>query len=867
MNAPPHPPLAIPPFPNMPTPERKSGWSRRPFEPPQDHRSPFRRAHLDSRATDRVDASHIPNPSLSSTARRRRNYSQTGTLRGAFEAISHYPNMSENEDFLTDPYALGTPNRRRQSFNPTSPDSNPPNELAETYRQIDDAGSLIDLDAPEDDDVYIPRTQFRGTRSRGSSLGSTRQDHGPFTQMDTDYLEDAIESPYRRSSRDPIRDEQRLRRATSSRSPVLNRTGNANALTSENLQRREEEEEAHVSEEEDGFKPTLNLPQNWGSRGTHRRDWLRDITRRKAPEAKQAVEEPTATSPPKFNLDLASHNTYTGPTNNTKRAATDERSANAYSRVPLSDAQNKLSSEQKTEKLTGGDHIPNTPIMVYKNSTFTKRSPTKRDSHDLLRKLSRTESPGQSQRLHELRTPEGPKVPENRIYDKTPVVTGAWIDTPVTEKVDRFPEHLSKDIVPSPVKKDQATGVSQQQQMSQAAEKSVAFESQSQKEQERETELRKEREKAEGERKGKEEESKGNTKEGMKPEKGKDDKKKDSQTDKTKDTQKPPLIKPDLPKSALETVMQDFKADKDRLDVGDDTIESLQLILDEQPNGMKTEAEEDAAYEKSVMEKLELAGSKGRDVVDLDGLNEKLRSFSENINRVKKGLDGLEHQVDLIPTSKKDVKSLRNRASEGCETCKTHHHHDYSSSAIPLPLLWKRDPVTRRVWPTRLAWFIALLFAWSYAESTMCDYYCHPIVATACKGNCLVRDAPLFPFVLPTMLWRWSHLSSVLAPVSALVVALFRLVGQLLGFWDGYVAEPPHAYNLSGEIRIRGSQTRDFAVAAATPTRGLFGFGAPKLQENTHQSRVSEPVPELDLNQNPAGASNDDGSMDDDEYI
>ncbi|KAH8426944.1 uncharacterized protein LDX57_004667 [Aspergillus melleus] len=852
----------------MPTPERKSGWSRRAFEPPQDHRSPFRRAHLESRATDRVDASRIPSPSNASTARRRRNYSQTGTLRGAFEALSHYPTMTDNEDFSTDPYAFGTPKRRQQSFSHASPESNPPNELAETYRQIDDAGSLIDFDAPDDDDVYIPRTQFRGTRSRGSSLGSTIRDHGLFTHTDANYAEDATDRAYRRTSRDPVRDEQRLRRATSSRSPVLNRTGTASALTSENLQRREEEEaQAQVPEEDEGFKPGLNLPTNWGSRGTHRRDWLRDITRRKEPESKEPVEEPTATSPPKFKLDLASRSSQLEQTTDTNRATTEDRSANRYSRVPLADAQNKLSSEQTTDKLTGGDQIPNTPIMVYKNSTFTKRSPTKRDSHDLLRKLARTESPNQPQRLSELRTPEGPKMPENRIYDKTPVVTGAWIDTPMTERADRFPEHLSKNIVPSPIMEDRPNEL-------QVAGKPTSFESQSQKEQEREAELRREREKrkeerdkAESERKEREKKESEIKSREKNSEQGKDEEKKDNATNKPKVAQKPPLTKPDLPKSALETVMQDFKADKDRLDVGDDTIESLQLILDEQPNEMKTEAEEDAAYEKSVMEKLALAGSKGRDVVDLDGLNEKLRAFSENINRVKKGLDGLEKQVDLIPTSKKDLKSMRNRGSDSCEACRA-HSHNHSSSAIPLPRLWKHDAATGRVRPTRLTWFIILLFAWSYAESTMCDYYCHPLAANVCEGNCLLRDAPQFPFVLPTMLWRWSHLSGALAPVWALVLALSRLAGQLLGFWDGCVDEAPRAYNLSGEIRIRGSQTRDFAVTA-TPTRGLFGFAGLKSQENTRQPSVPEPVPDLDLNtnQNWPGASHDDGSMDDDEYI
>ncbi|KAA8646263.1 uncharacterized protein ATNIH1004_007690 [Aspergillus tanneri] len=789
----------------MPSPQRRSdhsGLSRRTHEPSQQHLSPFRRAQLESRAADRFDASRIPSPSNGSSSRQRRNLSNSGTLRGAFEAVSRYPTMSERDDLASGRYTLGTPNGRMPGLGPMSPESNPPNELAETYRQIDDEGSLVDLD-PQENEAYIPRKQLRDSRGRGSSMCSTMRDNGLFTSTDAPFLDDVGESSYRRNSSDPVKDEQRLKRATSSRSPVLNKTGTTTALTSENLQRRELED-GGVSEEDDGVMPTLNLPSTWGSRGTRHRGWLRSITQPGERESKQVAEKSAGESYSKHEFERASRNDHLDRVGAGNRTAVGERSTNQPSRAPLSDAQNKLSSGQNDEKRTGGDHIPHTPIIVYKNSTFTKCSPTKRDSHDLLRKLSRTESPRQPQRQTELRTPEAPTIPEGRIYDKTPVVTGAWIDTPVTERVHRSSGKPSRDIMVLPPVKDKST------RSFEPTESRIVEES--------------------------------------------------STMDVPK---KPPLVKPNLPKSALETVMQEFKADKEHLDVGDDTIESLQLILDETPNEAKTETEEDEAYEKFVMQKLGLAAySKGHDIIDLDGLNEKLRSFSENISRVKKGLDGLEKQVELIPTSKKEVNSAHSHADESCTACATRNDSPMYT-AILLPRLWKRDAVSRRIRPTRLGWFTIILFAWSYAESTMCDYYCHPFVSTVCSGNCLLRDAPRFPFVIPTMFWRWSHLSAVFAPVWAVMIAFSRLMAQLLGFWDGYVDEAPRYLNRSGEIRVHGSRMTSFP-AATTTTRGFFGFAGTKAQEAA-STNIPEAVSDLELDSR--AETNWEVSMDDDEYL
>ncbi|GES58522.1 hypothetical protein ATEIFO6365_0004067300 [Aspergillus terreus] len=862
----------------MSTPERRSDratLSRRNHQQPQQqlhqpssHHSPFRRGYPDSRTAGRFDASKIPSPSQNYSARRRRTFSQTGTLRGAFEAVSRYPTMAESDHLA---YNLGSPGRggerRRQSFNPASPESNPPNELMEAYRQIDDAGSLVDQDELDDD--LRATLGLNESRGRSSWSGSAfRDDAGLFYPSDAELLNDVTDDSLRRRPVDRVRDELRLKRATSSRSPVLNRTGSTPALTSENLQRREEAERealqnaVEVEEYDDDQKPSLNLPRNWGTRGTHRRDWLKSMARRNEPEPDTFIDESKPSPPkPKSGLEVQKNSPerLTSRTPNTLG----ERLASTYNRFPLSDARNRSFSESKEEK-TGDVGLNTPPVMVYKSSTFNKRSPTKRDSHDLLRKLSRTESP--SQNPSELRTPEPQKIPGTRIYDKTPVVTGAWIDTPMTERPTARPSYSSNPIAASPATRSV-------QDISRArSEERVAEPQPSEPEIQRPNEMEKKQPQQEQVREV--EKALPSSTEGQahgsrtEIEQQPEPKKTETHSEKTrKPRDKPPLAKPDHPKSALETVMEDFKADKNSLDVGDDTLESLQEILNEQVTEVKTEEEDNAAYEKRILEKLERGKSskkenlEGRnsshqDSDDFDSMNQTLKSFAKSMKEVKAGIEDLGDQVKSMPSP--DANSSKfDKTCDNCETCRAHNGGGIYT-IVPIPKLWTRNRVSGRIRPTRLGWCAIVLFIWFWSESTMCDFYCHPLIADVCEGNCLLPDAPRFPFVIPTMLWRWSHLQGVLAPVWAISMAFFRLIAQLLGFWDGYVDESPRALNLSGEIWVHGNRLSGVPGVAPTP-QGSSYRAASTWQEQ--EVKYPKAVPALDLEK-----QNED-SMDDDEFI
>jgi len=699
----------------------------------------------------------------------------------------------------------------------TSPQSNPPDEIVAAYHQIRGDKGVVDGDHVQD---------YLGLDMGGRLSPGAAERYGedvsldPFASGGADFLDNVTDGSPRRSHSDYIEDERRLRHVITNQSPVLTRSGINSGLTSEDLQRREEDDqedypEIEVEEDDRGAQPSLNLPRTWGSRATNRRSWMRNITPRNESNSRNHVDHQAADdSRPKSRLGYTdttrpSRNTERPPrrTSLETRSALMERSTSGYDRSAPDDEQNKPVSQQKDQQSTEGGQGVNTPVSVYKNSTFSKRSPAKRDSHDLLRKLSRNESPKVSsvQNENQMKTPEQTKQPERPIYDKTPVVTGAWIDTPMTEKVTELPEHLSRDIVPSPPERQEPEKPPISTELH---TDNQPIEPQPSRERERESakEVRIER----GEQKEKE-----------------------TGAENAKGT-KAPVIKPDMPGSGLEAFLRDANANGDT--PGDDTLESLQDILNEQPTEVKTEAE-DVAYEKAIMKKLERATPEEpkNDAEKIDG---NLVSLGVRINEIKAGIAGIEERF------RREGKHIH--AGENCSTCGA-HGDDRLYASIPLPYLWRRDPVTRGIHATRLSWFLLLFLVWLFSESTMCDYYCRPRFATSCHGNCLKPDAPEFPFVIPTMLWRWSHISSFLSPAFTIAFAFFKLTMQLMGLWDGFVDDgpPPRALNLTGEIRIHGTRIAGFPSATSTPVinspqqwtayhgqQNIPGLGMPPWEED-----------------------------------
>jgi hypothetical protein len=694
--------------------------------------------------------------------------------------------MSEEGVHLVSTPSPRQPWNRINKLSPTSDTSNPPEELVDAYKRIEEDGTLADY-VQWDDPELSSRKNSPGRLSRSSSRQRGREYDGGSRDgraFSEEGLFDGIVQNSNRRTTDYSRDEQRLRRVTGKDSPVFSKaktTSHSAALTADNLQRREKEErpweqENHryhqeqqpTSDYEGDRGPSLNLPRTWGSRAARRQEWLRNVSGSSGSEPPEnSNREISSEAPaPKTNTNenqRPARSSHIDRGSASNQGALEERVANLRTQnFHESKNQAGLGLDQHSLQ-TDGAAIPNTPIVVYKNSDMTRPSTTKRDSQELLRRLSRTESP----KMDQVQTPDPPKLFERKIYDKTPRVTGAWIDTPMTERAVDIPSDLTKDIVASPAPpnaKEQSASI-----LKPAADVKPAAEQKDSKT----TETKKA---------------------SPEPTIGKQSK------------SRPPLARPKLPKSALETVIEDASSGKEALNMGDDTIESLQAILDD-PTDLKTEEDEETTYKK-MLHRLGLLPQNREGLDDYDRIDTKLQSLAHHIEEVKKGLDRLQGHVangfEKKETTKPPPTILTPTLNEPCKTGSL-PSDTRIYAAIPLPRFWERNLTSRRLKLTKLGWATLIFTLWYIIECTMTEMFSHSIIADTCTGYCLRPDAPVFPFVTVTMLWRWSHLSVLLAPIITLSVALFRLVVQLLGLWDGYMDEPAGLANLVGEIRINGT--------------------------------------------------------------
>lgn len=768
-----------------------------------------------------LDTSRIPSPSSKSGVRPRRTFGKTSTLTGAFEATA--PQQQQAQEGSSNDRRQGergTPSpssrrllgRNRSTTNPTEDISSPP-ELQETYRQINDSDNLVNLVAQDDFDPPEEQTQedqrWRRSPSRRGQRQPEEQQPEEHAEPESQgsgfsFPEDDTDDSFQKKLEMHAKDEQRLKRVTTRDSPVFSKAkvGQSVSRSAENLQRRNEEGTNERQLEEYGPEPALNIPKSWGERGLASKERMSHISRRsfERPVDKLHTENAKHGSGPEpenepvqdweNDLDFTARDLQVSDSPPVEqnfvppRGEVNTLARKAVTANRLGDLSRKFSQERVRPSIEEGDPIPNTPIVVYKSNPNYEKKAEKTDSRDFLRELALRESPSSSSNTPEQRSP-----PEKDIMlAKTPVVTGAWIDTPKTERVADIPKDLTKDIVSSKTeskveKKEEKEQPPAEEQKPPAKSSEPASQQSSQI--------------AEPAAKAK-----------AKP-------------------QRRELEKPKIPKSALETVLESAMSmsDDNALALGEDTIDSLQGILNEEPSIFSPDGGDNEAEGNEISESTR-SGTVSNNLA-IDPLNSKLQSLIRSIHEAQKGLSSLEHQIitesAALPSSKrekqKQISSPKaTHDTSACETCNLHEHDRRLYVAIPVPRLWKRIQPSNRIRPSRLTYFILTSITWLLLECVMCDYYCHPLYAYECERDCIRPNAPRFPYVIPTMLWRWSKLGVILQPLWVLVVAMTRFALQVCGLWDGYVDGVRGAY---------GSNIPYRTPSEAPPVMGDWGHQIP----------------------------------------
>ncbi|KAK0513464.1 hypothetical protein JMJ35_004450 [Cladonia borealis] len=303
---------------------------------------------------------------------------------------------------------------------------------------------------------------------------------------------------------------------------------------------------------------------------------------------------------------------------------------------------------------------------------------------------------------------------------------------------------------------------------------------------------------------------------------------------------------PPLPKSALDGIIkqakstnpqkptQSFNSDSEEdptLHLGDSTIQSLEDFIANDteilalhaptPPVQGTNSSSDPSN-SSQNDRSSTSTNPSRltDLQSYTHLLSRLTNLAPSIRASKKQIASLQRAVSAPPStttrSRTRSQSLTNPSNEPCNEAGEFHDFiwpcarcgcpatqppqplppalltirnslDTTTLTIPIPRLW--------TWPTsswrpRLTWLgLLTLLAWIlvYAEYWARDRFCHPLYASSMVGYGVDINAPRPPFVLAKVIYRYTPVGSILAPIYHAARILTRLVSAFVGYIIGFI--------------------------------------------------------------------------------
>ena len=290
-------------------------------------------------------------------------------------------------------------------------------------------------------------------------------------------------------------------------------------------------------------------------------------------------------------------------------------------------------------------------------------------------------------------------------------------------------------------------------------------------------------------------------------------------------------IRPRVPSSALEALVQEAKASGHRRsdDYGDSTINSLEEMITTTTNLAGAE-EEDTLQGLELptgVPRTEAERQRQQEILHLHRMNDRLRAARTGIRDASRGMKRVEDQVEHVGGEAQGSSTALE--ARDCP-CAVAGEHQFSLWRWSRSFFWQERLKTLRQasnshWKllggltglglfllTVFTWWVSEEIAWYVQPAAMKDYanavdselYCHPLYAQSSRHPFSVNmDAPEFPFVLPTLIYRnfirvwWLPVSSFL---SWIVTAVWRII---FGFDD----ESAHMVNHSIRSGIQSTAT------------------------------------------------------------
>ncbi len=353
-----------------------------------------------------------------------------------------------------------------------------------------------------------------------------------------------------------------------------------------------------------------------------------------------------------------------------------------------------------------------------------------------------------------------------------------------------------------------------------------------------------------------------------------------------------------LPSSALTNVLNEAKQkrlvsrditddrppsgdDTETLNLGDATLQSMEDLLTDAADItadlttlIKANAQEEVLglRQRNALlapDGMDEGDSSTSDVAFIGHLTSRMERLMSNLHEARKGITRLELRVAQTPTGELIGSEQQTQAlvaghdpTQVCTACggndgHLRHIHDhpkitsflalpvaYTTFTLPIPLLFHPKPATSKAHgqlsrflpgrPTWLGYLTLALWSWYILECTMTELYARPLYATRYAFPPPGVREPEFPFVLPTMLYRWTlggtGVGVLLAPIIALVasvfgamvkvvVAFYRIFAMAIGWSDGFVDDD--RANVMAAAATKSAVKMIHSVLAGTEGEGL----------------------------------------------
>lgn len=294
----------------------------------------------------------------------------------------------------------------------------------------------------------------------------------------------------------------------------------------------------------------------------------------------------------------------------------------------------------------------------------------------------------------------------------------------------------------------------------------------------------------------------------------------------------PEVSKPHLPRSVLGALVEEARASGHRrpTDYGDSTINSLEELIapladssgsgepddDTIPIDVSTQAPRNEAERRRQEELLHIQNMDRR----LRSTRTSLRDTSRGIRRVEEQIERGGERTTIIQNGRDGDKLIYREYKCPCAESGGHQFSLWKG----FKLLFYNEGLKpkRRGWGlTWLSIFLLTLLTWFVLENICCEIWGHHAYATSYKGYGVVWGAPEYPYVLPTMAYR-----AFIKPWWRPLYAFIAWIWEATGFGSGTTYSMPAASTTAARFAER-ILVRDRARATfeeeATGVLGMAG--------------------------------------------